>query len=67
VQLIEDGGGLDWAMLAGVETLGITAAASTPESCATVILELLGARFTVELSEHRETDEAIMFKKLRLD
>jgi 4-hydroxy-3-methylbut-2-en-1-yl diphosphate reductase len=67
VQLIEDGAGLDWAMLAGAETLGITSAASTPESCVAEILELLGARFRLELSEHRETNEAIMFKKLRLD
>jgi len=67
VQLIEDGAELDWAMLAGAETLGITSAASTPESCVAEILELLEGRFDLELSEHRETDEAIMFKQLRLD
>src|SRR5437763_1135037 len=57
VQLIEDGAGLDWALLAGAETLGITSAASTPERCVAEILELLGARFRLELNEHRETDE----------
>jgi 4-hydroxy-3-methylbut-2-enyl diphosphate reductase len=66
VQLIEDGAGIDWAMLAGVETVGITSAASTPESCVADILELLGARFKLKLREHRDTTETMAFKKLRL-
>jgi 4-hydroxy-3-methylbut-2-enyl diphosphate reductase len=66
VQLIEDGGGIDWAMLAGAETLGITSAASTPESCVDEILELLGGRFKLALREHRDATEATVFKQLRL-
>jgi 4-hydroxy-3-methylbut-2-enyl diphosphate reductase IspH len=54
-------------MLAGVATVGITSAASTPESCVAGILDLLGARFELKLREHRDTIETMAFKKLRLD
>jgi len=67
VQLIEDCAGIDWAMLDGAETLGITSAASTPESCVTEILERLGGRFKLDLREHRDTVETTVFKQLRLD
>jgi 4-hydroxy-3-methylbut-2-enyl diphosphate reductase len=66
VQLIEDGAEIDWTMLDGAETLGITSAASTPESCVAGILDALGARFTLALREHRDTIETTAFKKLRL-
>jgi 4-hydroxy-3-methylbut-2-enyl diphosphate reductase len=66
VQLIEDAGGIDWSMLAGAESLGITSAASTPESCIDELLETLGARYKLELREHRDTIEATVFKQLRL-
>ena len=66
VQLVEDGAGLDWAMLRGAGTIGITSAASTPESCVAEILELLATRFRLNLREHRDTEEAVAFKPLRL-
>jgi 4-hydroxy-3-methylbut-2-enyl diphosphate reductase len=66
VQLIEDADQIDWAMIEGAETIGITSAASTPESCVADILNLLGGRYRLELREHRETTETIAFKPLRL-
>jgi 4-hydroxy-3-methylbut-2-enyl diphosphate reductase len=67
VQLVDDAAALDWALLADVGTIGITAAASTPESCVTDILETLGARFNLNVREHRDTTETMVFKTLRLD
>lgn len=66
VQLIEGGDEIDWTMLEGVETIGITSAASTPESCVAEILNLLGGRYRLDLREHRETTETTIFKQLRL-
>jgi 4-hydroxy-3-methylbut-2-enyl diphosphate reductase len=65
VQLVEDGAALDWTLLAGAGTVGITSAASTPESCVEEVLALLAARYDVQLHEHRNATETMMFKQLR--
>ena len=67
VQLVEDGAELDWALLADAETVGITSAASTPESCVAEILALLGEKFRLRLREQRDRVETMSFKPLRLD
>jgi len=66
VQLVEDGAALDWALLAGAETVGITSAASTPESSVDDVLALLAGRYDVQVHEHRNAVETMAFKQLRL-
>lgn len=64
VQLVADAGGLDWSGLRGRATVGVTAAASTPESSVAGILDALGARFRVEVEEIEAAAESIAFRRV---
>ncbi|GAC1482866.1 MAG: 4-hydroxy-3-methylbut-2-enyl diphosphate reductase [Acetobacteraceae bacterium] len=53
---------LDWSVLDGVRTLGLTAGASAPESLLQELLGRLGERFTLAVEERRVTQEDVVFK-----
>jgi len=53
---------LDERALAGVERLGITAGASTPEELVSGLVEALSRRFTVAIEEISVTAETVHFK-----
>ncbi len=61
-QLIQRGGDLDWAWLAGVGTLGITAGASAPEALVREVVERIATRFDVREREVKTAEENIVFK-----
>jgi 4-hydroxy-3-methylbut-2-enyl diphosphate reductase len=65
VQLIPDVSALDWAKLpADGGTIGLTAAASTPESSVSGIMAELASRYTVEIAEQQGPVESNRFKKV---
>ena len=53
---------LDWAMLDGVRTLGITAGASAPEILVEALLDRLRQRYTLTIEERVVTTEDVVFK-----
>ena len=53
---------LDWAMLDGVRTLGITAGASAPEVLVEALLDRLRQRYTLKIEERVVTTEDVVFK-----
>jgi 4-hydroxy-3-methylbut-2-en-1-yl diphosphate reductase len=60
--LIQRATDLDWAFLAGVGTLGITAGASAPELLVRELVDRLATRFAVTEREVETTRETIAFK-----
>jgi 4-hydroxy-3-methylbut-2-enyl diphosphate reductase len=54
--------GLDWSLLEGVRTVGITAGASAPEVLVDELLARLRERFTLAIEEKRVTVEDVTFK-----
>jgi 4-hydroxy-3-methylbut-2-enyl diphosphate reductase len=53
---------LDWSVLAGVATLGVTAGASAPEVLVEELLERLRERYALDIEEKRVTEEDVVFK-----
>ena len=53
---------MDWSMMHGVRTLGLTAGASAPESLVQELLRALGERYTLRIEERRVTQEDVVFK-----
>ena len=53
---------LDWALLSGVHTLGITAGASAPEALVQELLSELAACYDLDVQERRVTREDVAFK-----
>jgi len=53
---------LDWAKLAGVRTLGVTAGASAPEWLVEQLIARLRDRFVLSVEERRVTQENLVFK-----
>jgi 4-hydroxy-3-methylbut-2-enyl diphosphate reductase len=53
---------LDWARLAGVRTLGVTAGASAPEWLVEQLIARLRDRFVLSVEERRVTQENLVFK-----
>ena len=53
---------LDWSVLAGVATLGVTAGASAPEVLVEEMLERLRERYALDIEEKRVTEEDVVFK-----
>ena len=60
--LLPKADGLDWSVLVGVHTLGLSAGASAPESLLQELLVRLGERFTLTIEERRVTTEDVVFK-----
>jgi 4-hydroxy-3-methylbut-2-enyl diphosphate reductase len=53
---------LDWSVLEGVATLGLTAGASAPESLVQQVLAALGTRYRLAIEERQVTHEDVIFK-----
>ena len=53
---------LDWSVLEGVGTLGVTAGASAPEVLVQELVDRLGERYALSIEEKRVTDEDVVFK-----
>ena len=60
--LLPKAAGLDWSVLDGVSTLGLSAGASAPESLLQELLVRLAERFTLTIEERRVTTEDVVFK-----
>src|SRR5690349_19905110 len=64
--LIDDAEGLDFAWLAGVRTVGVTAGASAPEVLVEGVLGKLAERFAVTVDEVDAARETVTFKLPRV-
>ena len=62
VQLIADGSALDWSRLPRMGTIGLTAAASTPESSIAGVVAALSARYRLSVQEVGTGSESVTFK-----
>ncbi|MBV8578419.1 MAG: 4-hydroxy-3-methylbut-2-enyl diphosphate reductase [Acetobacteraceae bacterium] len=60
--LIQHAGALDWSVLEGVGTLGITAGASAPEWLVEELIAGLRDRYALVIEERRVTREDVVFK-----
>ncbi len=61
-RLIADAGAIDWAELAGLRRIGLTAGASAPEILVQGVIEACRARFEVRVEERRLVEERVTFK-----
>lgn len=61
-RLIENAGCIDWSLLDGVKTVGLSAGASAPENLVDGVIEAFAERFTLSVEEVRVTDENVEFK-----
>ena len=66
VQLVAEAAEIDWDALSEIRTLGLTAAASTPEESVKEIINALGARFHMVIEERRQVEEKTLFRPVRL-
>ncbi len=53
---------LDWSVLDGVATVGVTAGASAPELLVDELLTLLSSRYALEVEERQVTQEDVVFR-----
>jgi 4-hydroxy-3-methylbut-2-enyl diphosphate reductase len=60
--LLPTAAALDWAMLEGVRTIGLTAGASAPELLVEALLDRLRERFALTIEERIVTQEDVVFK-----
>jgi 4-hydroxy-3-methylbut-2-enyl diphosphate reductase len=61
-RLIDDASQVDWAWFDGVETVGVTAGASAPESLIEALISAIGERFDSTLDEDPSARETVTFK-----
>lgn len=66
VQLVADRHSLAWDCLQGRRSIGITAAASTPESAVAGVIEALRTRYTLVVDELAAAAESTVFKPVRI-
>ena len=64
--LVEDASAVDWTLIDGAQTVGITAGASAPESLVEALIAAFGERYDISVEEVRVTDENVVFKLPRL-
>ncbi len=67
VQLVAASEAIDWPALSGARTLGLTAAASTPEHSIAEVVAALSERFALRIEEAPPVDEAATFRPLGFD
>ncbi|KRA83646.1 4-hydroxy-3-methylbut-2-enyl diphosphate reductase [Altererythrobacter sp. Root672] len=67
VQLIAEASQIDWRSLEDCRSIGITAAASTPEASVAAIIAALRERFDITVEEFGEASEGTMFKRMKVD
>ncbi len=60
--LVPKVGDMDWSILDGARTVGITAGASAPESLVQEVLTALSGRYRLEIEERQVTQEDVIFK-----
>ncbi|MFN4088502.1 MAG: 4-hydroxy-3-methylbut-2-enyl diphosphate reductase [Alphaproteobacteria bacterium] len=65
-QLVQRAADIDWAGLAGIRTLGLTAGASAPETLVEEVVDACRERFAVELRDVVVTREDVEFKLPRI-
>jgi 4-hydroxy-3-methylbut-2-enyl diphosphate reductase len=66
VQLVAGPDEIDWSALPKSGSVGITAAASTPETSVQAILSALGVRYRIKVEEAGSEPEATVFKRLAI-
>lgn len=66
VQRVTGAGEIDWSRLPRSGSLGITAAASTPESVVTEIVEALSAAYRVRIEEVSAIEESTEFRRVAI-
>jgi 4-hydroxy-3-methylbut-2-enyl diphosphate reductase len=66
VQLVADRSALDWGALHSRSSIGITAAASTPEGAVAGVIEALRSRYSLEIDEVGGAAESTVFKPVRI-
>ena len=66
VQLLADAAALVFARLPMMGSVGITAAASTPDSSVETVLDALRGRYRLDVEEVEAAQEATVFKKLAI-
>jgi len=59
--LVQRASDIDWAMLDGIRTLGVTAGASAPEVLVEEIIDAFAARYAVEVEVVRDAHEDVFF------
>jgi 4-hydroxy-3-methylbut-2-enyl diphosphate reductase len=64
--LVQRANDIDWAFLAGVKRLGISAGASAPEVLVQEVIDACRARFDVRVEDVRVTDEDVYFNLPRV-
>ena len=67
VQLVADSSDLDWGLLPRHGVIGITAAASTPDSSVQSILDAVQGRYDIRIEEVETSRESTVFKRLDVD
>lgn len=66
VQLVPDASGLDWSRLPQAGAVGITAAASTPESSVEGVIEALAGRYRLRVEKVGGAEESTEFKRVAI-
>lgn len=66
VQLVSGTDELDWSLLPRAGTIGLTAAASTPESAVAAILDALRLRYRVRIEEVEAAAETTVFRAVQV-
>lgn len=66
VQLVADHSEIDWERLPRRGSIGITAAASTPEIAVAGVIDALAGRYRVSMEESGDAEEATIFKPVRI-
>jgi 4-hydroxy-3-methylbut-2-enyl diphosphate reductase len=64
--LIQRAVDIDWSMLEGIQTLGLTAGASAPDILIEEVIDACRERFDVMVEEVRITEESVIFKVPRI-
>ena len=59
--LVQRAGEIDWARLAGVRRVGVTAGASAPERLVEEVIDAFAARFTIHVETVRAAEESVAF------
>ena len=66
VQLVSGPDALDWASVPASGTIGITAAASTPEAAVQAIVDALASRFAISVEQRDTVSETTVFRPLAI-
>ena len=66
MQLVAGAEAIDWGRVVGAEVIGLTAAASTPESSVAEVVAALGGRFALEVEEVEAARETMVFRPVAI-